>query len=241
MERESFSTDELKVFFEKEEPGISRATINWRIRQLSEKGIIKRIGRGIYAMGQTRSYVPPVNPSQKKLFKKIQAAFPYSDLCIWDTSVLNSFMVHQPFHFMTIIETDSDSVTAVFYKLQEDKAQVFLGTDHEMIHRYSSPDKQTVIVKPLVTEAPVQESDGIITITLEKVLVDLFCDDKLFVSYQGNERSVIFENAFRAYTLNQNKLLRYAQRRGQRDNIRAYLENLGLLHIEEKTQNDKSD
>ena len=110
----------------------------------------------------------------------------------------------------------------------------FLGTDYDIIDRYRPPEKRIVIVKSLVSEAPIQESDGIMTITLEKVLVDLFCDGKLFSAYQGNERSIIFKNAFKEYTINQNKLMRYARRRGQKDSIRAYLDELGLLRIENR-------
>ena len=234
FEKESFSAKELKGFFEAEDSDLSDTTINWRIRKLVEKGIIKRIGHGVYAMGESQNYVPSVSHSQKKLFKKIKTAFPYSGLCVWDTSMLNSLMLHQPFQFMTVVETDNDSVQSVFYSLQESRMPAFLGTDYDIIDRYRPPEKRIVIVKSLVSEAPIQESDGIMTITLEKVLVDLFCDGKLFSAYQGNERSIIFKNAFKEYTINQNKLMRYARRRGQKDSIRAYLDELGLLRIENR-------
>lgn len=231
-EKEAFSTNDLESFFKSEDPDVSKSTINWRIRKLVEKGVIKRIGHGVYSTGESRNYVPDIDQTQKKLFKELKSDFPYSDLCIWDTSILNKFMQHQPFHFMTVVEADSDSVQSVFYKLQDKRSPVFLGTDYEMIERYGSSEKRIIIVKLLVSEAPTQETDEVVTVTLEKILVDLYCDEKIFPAYQGNERSIIFMNAFNDYTLNQNKLLRYAQRRGRRDDIKEYLNELGLLKIE---------
>lgn len=231
-EKKSFSTKELEAFFRSKEPDIPDTTINWRIRHLVELGVIKRIGRGVYSLGESQKYTPQLDQPQKKLFKKLQVEFSYSNLCMWDTSTLNQFMLHQPFRFMTIIEADNDSVDSVFYKLQDLKASVFLGTDTDMIDRYGSSEKRIVVVKLLVSEAPTQKVDGVITVTLEKILVDLFCDAIIFSAYQGNERSIIYKNAFNDYTINQNKLLRYAQRRGRRDDIKEYLDDLGLLKIE---------
>jgi hypothetical protein len=208
--------------------------INWRIRQLVKKGIIKRIGHGVYSTGESKTFVPQLDQEHKKLYKELKVDFPYSDLCIWDTLILNRFMLHQPFRFMTIIEADTDSVKSVFFKMQDFNASVFLGTDNDMIERYGSTENRIVIVKLLVSEAPTQETNGLTTVTLEKILVDLFCDEMIFSAFQGNERSIIFKNAFNDYTLNQNKILRYAQRRGRRDDIKEYLDELGLLKIESK-------
>jgi len=229
--KETFSAKELASFFKSEHPDITNSTINWRIRQFVEEGIIKRIGHGVFSTGESRKYVPHLDQAHRELFHELSADFPYSDLCIWDTSILNRFMLHQPFRFMTVVEADTDTVESVFYKLQDKESTVFLASDSEMIDRYGFSEKRIVIVKLLVSEAPTQERDGVVTVTLEKVLVDLFCDEQIFSTYQGNERSIIFKNAFNDYTLNQNKMLRYAQRRGRRDDMKEYLDNLGLLKI----------
>ena len=107
----------MEAFFKKVDPDISNSTINWRIRQLVEKGIIKRVGHGVYSTGESKKYVPHLNQAHKELFRELKDDFPYSDLCIWETSILNRFMLHQPFRFMTIVEADTDTVESVFYKL----------------------------------------------------------------------------------------------------------------------------
>lgn len=188
----------------------------------------------MYQFGEENKFTPYLKDVHKKLFKALEEKFPYADKCIWSTSILNEFMVHQPAHFMTVIEIDREAQQNAFYFLRDRESEVFLEQDADLIGRYSSTDKETVLVKGLITEAPTQTVDEVYTVTLEKVLVDVFCDRNLFSAFQGAERSTIFEEAFAKYTINQNKLLRYAGRRGKRKDVSEYLETLGLILLNKK-------
>ena len=44
-----------------------------------------------------------------------------------------------------------------------------------------------VVVKNKVSEAPTESVEGVKVPSLEMILVDLFCDKRLFKAYQGNE------------------------------------------------------
>ena len=61
-----------------------------------------------------------------------------------------------------------------------------------------------------------------LTITLEKILIDLF-SDKEYVSFQGGEIYSIFSNAIELYTVNERALLRYTSRKKKKDKIRGLL------------------
>ena len=41
-------------------------------------------------------------------------------------------------------------------------------------------EKNTIVIKPLVSEAPVQNIKDMNTLTIEKMFVDIFCDDIIF-------------------------------------------------------------
>jgi hypothetical protein len=75
---------------------------------------------------------------------------------------------------------------------------------------------------PLITEAPIQYIDKIKTITVEKLLVDIFSDE-IWESLKGYEMVRIFENAFGKYSINYSKLLRYAFRKGKKEEIMNFL------------------
>lgn len=230
-DKSKIGVSDLEDFYRSKDPNVSYSAINWRIRTLVDKTVLQRIGHGQYTLGSQDIFKPTPDKFQSRLFVEIKKEFPYSELCIWNTSIFNEFMIHQPFLFYTIVETEDVSKTSIFYHIQNRGESVFFSDDVNMIDRYSNSKNKIVIVKALVTEAPVQQVDDIDTLTLEKALVDLICDVDLFSAYQGNERNTIFKEAFNKYTINQSKLLRYAGRRGKRLELKEYLGKLQLLAV----------
>ena len=69
---------------------------------------------------------------------------------------------------------------------------MFLDPDAEVLTLYASRLKNAIIVRPIITEAPLQKIQNVSTVTLEKILVDIFTDNELFNSHQGREMKAIF-------------------------------------------------
>lgn len=74
-----------------------------------------------------------------------------------------------------------------------------------------------------------QNINGVKTATIEKILVDIFCDEVIFSAQQGAEKRTIFEGAFAKYTINQNKMLRYADRRRKKDELNQFVKSISKL------------
>ena len=189
-------------------------------------GVLNRIGRGKFHFGSVNKYIPELSRSISTLNNKLKNQFPFLPFCIWDTSVINEFMVHQPGKFYILVETEKESMESVFYFLKENKYSVYLNPGPDIIDKYLSPEKNAVIIKPLVSEAPLQSVKDVNTITIEKMLVDIFSDEIIFSAQQGSELKNIFNEALRKYTVNENRLLRYADRRRRKEYIIKYLKNL---------------
>ena len=183
------------------------------------KGVLERKGRGVYKIGKTTAFVPDLDNKTKSIYKKILSEFPYSTVCVWNTSLLNEFTLHISNSHFTLIEVDKESMESIFYSLREKHNQVFFNPNNGILEQYVFNSNTPIIVKPLISEAPLQSINNINTITLEKILVDLFCDEDLFQFYQGREKKRIFNEAYARYTINNNKLLRYASRRGKKEEI----------------------
>jgi hypothetical protein len=113
--------------------------------------------------------------------------------------------------------------------MKENKYSVFLDPTKELLNRYVPDEKETWIVKSLVTEAPTQNINGIQTTTIEKLLVDLFCDTVILNAQQGAERDIIFDDAILKYTVNENRMLRYANRRRKKVELSNYLKTIAKL------------
>ena len=222
-ENSSIGTKDIEQFYRGLAPEVKSTTVNWRVYALVRSGILSRIGRGKFVLGKGRIFIPEVSPKIKTLSRDLQKQFPYLQICIWNTSVLNELMLHQPGRFYTLIEVDKETTQSVFYFLKETKKNIFLEPDAEILSLYASAEKETIIINSLVSEAPVQTLQGVMTPKIEKLLVDIFCDDVLFAPQQGSEMATIFREAFEKYTINENKMLRYADRRGKKEAFGNYL------------------
>ncbi|MDF1546375.1 MAG: hypothetical protein P1P88_01045 [Bacteroidales bacterium] len=224
--KKSFEISDIIDFYLKIEPQIKNTTINWRIYTLMQKGVLNRIGRGKYTVKEGRIYIPEISSKIKSIHSKLSKEFPYLKTCIWNTSSFNEFMVHQPGRFYIIIEVEKDATQSVFYYLKENKYSVFIEPSKDLIEKYIPDEKETLIVKSLVSEAPVQIINGINTTTIEKMLVDIFCDEIIFAAQQGSEMRNIFQEVLNKYIVNENRMLRYADRRRKKDAFRKYVSSI---------------
>lgn len=222
----SISVDDLIRFYKRFEETISRSTVDWRIYELNQQGILHRVARGTYSLSETNTFIPDVTLSMKQLYGSIRKQFPFAESCIWTTRWINEFMLHQPGRFYTIIEVEKDVMESVFFALKEQGKEVFLDPSDEVLNKYVIDTREPVIVTRLTSESPILKIDNVNTVTLEKILVDLLCDEKLFAAQQGAELERIYRTAFEKYTVSTTKLLRYASRRSKKEEIEKRIEKI---------------
>lgn len=75
-----------------------------------------------------------------------------------------------------------------------------------------------VLVKPLVSEAPVYEYQGVYVPTIEKRLVDMVSDGENKNKSEDYLR-LEYQKAFEAFDINTKKMLRYADRKGEKEQV----------------------
>lgn len=233
-EQSIFGNRDIVQFYRKFEPKVKETTVNWRVYTLVQTGVLSRIGRGKFTLGEGRNFVPQISSHLKKIYTKLHKQFPYLQICVWHTSVINELMLHQPGRFYTLVEVEKDAIENVFYSLKENKHNVFLNPNADILSRYASGEKETTIVKSLVSEAPMQKVNGVQTITIEKMLVDIFCDETIFASQQGGEMQNIFREAFSRYTIHESRMLRYADRRRKKKEFDNYLNKVSKFRQQTK-------
>lgn len=223
---DSLNTADIVHFYRSFDPQLKTTTINWRIYSLVQMGIITRIGRGKFILGAGKTYIPEVSNKLKTLNSKLTKEFPFLEICVWNTSAINEFMVHQPGRFYILVEVEKDAAQSVFFFLKESKYSAFIEPTKDLMEKYFPDEKETLIIKPLVTEAPLQKISGLNTVTLEKMLVDVFCDEVVFAAQQGSEMRNIFTEALSRYVINENRILRYADRRKKKETFKEYWDSI---------------
>ncbi len=222
-EKNTLSRKQLIQSIGKDFPDWKESTVSVYLSQLKEEGKITSPSRGHYSLGNRQTYTPYLEDDLKRIFKKVQKHFPYARICIWDTLWLNHFMRHQLFINYRVIEVEKDAADQVFYFLSEHNKNVFLNPDEKIFDRYITTVRDTIIVKNLVSEAPIIDLEKIVVPTLEKLLVDMLIDDDLFAAQQS-ELSFIYENALKNYTINKLQMKRYALRRNREQKITELLD-----------------
>ena len=225
-DKDVFEMSEIVDFYHAAEGEVKPATITWRIYSFVQKGILQRVGKGKFRMGSSKVYIPEISTKLKSIYSKIHKKFPFTTICVWHTSVFNEFMQHQAGKFYYLIEVEKESAESVFYALKEENYAVLLNPNQEILTKYTPENNDVYIVKSLISEAPIQKTDKIFTVSIEKMLVDIFCDEILFASQQGAEMRTIFNEALSKYTVNQSKMLRYAGRRKKKSAFDNYLKTI---------------
>ena len=217
---ESFTTADIAAYFRKEEPEINQMTINWRVYKMIQDSVIVRTSRGHFRIGDKKSFTPVLDKNLSTVAKKISRQFPFVSFSVWDSAVLNSLAQHLSNKCFYIIEAEKDAVEIIFHFLQDKKKAVYLNPTENIVENYIQSERaKPFIVKNLISEAPTVSVNDIVTSSIEKILVDVYCDTNIFQAYHGNELYSIYSNAFSQYSINHGKLLRYASRRGKKEEI----------------------
>lgn len=227
-DRDSFTREELFNFYRYFEPDLKEGTFGWRIYDLKNKNIIKPLKRGLYTISSKPKYKPVIASELLKLSKMILEKFDEVKYCIWDTEWLNEFTQHQATKRILIIEIEKEFVASLFYHLKDHyNHELYLNPDEKAIDFYISESNGPVIIKKLVTRSPIERrTDNKVKLNtplLEKILVDLYAEKKLFYFYQGSELRQIYKNAIYHYAINFTKLFSYAKRREKETGIKSFL------------------
>ncbi|MCC5924933.1 MAG: hypothetical protein JJU41_00090 [Bacteroidetes bacterium] len=228
MGRESFTRRDLFNFYRHFEPDLNEGTFGWRIYSLKNKNIIRSIKRGVYVISHKPKYQPELSQELIKLTKSVSEKFKDAKYCIWETGWLNEFSQHQASRKTVLFEVEKEFTESLYYELKDSsRRELFLNPDDKEIDFYIAESDYPVIIKKLITRSPVtkrtEKNKQIYIPQLEKILVDVFAESKLFYYLQGSEMIHIYENAINNYVINFTKLFSYAKRRDIELEIKQFM------------------
>ncbi len=75
-----------------------------------------------------------------------------------------------------------------------------------------------ILVKQMISESPLVDVDGVPIPVLEKHLVDI-ASDKMYQGHDRKELNQQFQQAFETFEVNKSRMLRYASRKGKKEEI----------------------
>jgi hypothetical protein len=218
QKKKLLTKSELLALLEDVCPGVEAETLSWRIYDLKERGVLESPGRGMFRLASRADFSPVFSNLSKRIAAMLARELPLINACVWETRWLNAWMELQPAYNWTLVEVEKDALEAVFNHLTGLSKKVFLHPNRSIMELYVLSLNEAVIVKPLVTEAPLMREGKTTTASPEKILVDIVAEPDIFVGQQG-ELEHIFENMFSQILIHQNRLLRYARRRKREEQV----------------------
>jgi len=221
--RNYFTAEELWHFWRERDPDLNRNAFYRRVNRLKEYKYLNEVYRNVYTFSDKPNFEPPKEKILKKIVSTFQKEYSEINYCIWQTSWLHEFMIHQPTRRFTIFEVEKDIVESVFFLLKSSKWQVFINADNTIIDYLFMEDKEIIVVKSMISRSPTLIQEQIEIPSLEKILIDVFCDSKLFSPYSGQELTNIFRYAHKKYHINYTRLLYYAKRRNRNKEVLEFI------------------
>lgn len=221
-----FSRKELIQYLRAKGHDNSIGSITQVLNRFFETGEVVRISRGCYAPADDRNHLRPFQcrPSDevKGISDLLKERFPFTGFIVWDASAVTPFMQHVPNVRRIIVEIERIAVQAAFEDIRAHTQRVvFVDPTKDVLDNYSW-GKDVVIVKPLVSQSPIEEVDGVPSPKLEKILVDILCDEDLSYA-RGIESFHVYESALATHPINARMLIRYAGRRNRADEVKKLL------------------
>ena len=203
-----------------------RAKLSWYLGKLCRNGKLRRVGRGVYTLQSANTFMVKANAKARSLYRSLSGQYPFADFCIYSANVITPLLHDMMPNNTLYVETNRDTTQSVFdMLLPKYNGRIFLAPTKEIATTYIDFSKENIIVKPLVTEAPLTLDGKVPVPTLEKLLVDTRVDADFYYLH-GYENMEMLRTAINHYDVNQTRLLRYADRRNAKDSIQKDLETI---------------
>ena len=221
--------DEIKTYTKEEieqyvlnEAGkeMNEAAIYKRINKLLDSGVLVRIGQGLYCFSDKRKYDYSFEePISYQVLDVLNKSFPNNlEYIVYESTILNEFLNHLLAHSVTIIEVPKNYAEDIFWALQESGFKdVMLNPTSDERYKYNP----SIIIKNMVTKAPIKLKEH--KITIEKLVVDIICDNLLNQFYEGAEKQRMIKEIFDKYAVKYDSVKNYAKRRKAFDELIKYI------------------
>lgn len=222
--KEPFSREELFTFYKQFKPELKETTFRWIIFNLKAQQVIASVSKERFTFSFKPVFLPEPNNAEKKIFSVIEKQFPTLKFCVWSTRIVSEFMLHIPAKHITFLQVEKEALEPVYHFLKEQKlGDIFIRPQEKEIERYIYESNKAIVLLPLVSKSPIQKIKNIATTTLEKLIVDLYSDKKMFAAFQGSELAHIINTAYNRYAIDFTTLFHYAKRRRKDIELREFL------------------
>ncbi|MBU0710458.1 hypothetical protein KJ762_12565 [bacterium] len=221
--KQYFNTKALKDYLQSILKNFNNQTVNQYLSNLKKNREIYSCGRNWYSTID-KPFILDTEPVLD-LIHLLNEHFPFLQFTVWNTRQIISYYHHLPFKYTYFIYTEFDALIPVFEFLVGKGFNVYNNPGKQIVRKHWIINDENYIIRPDISESPVEGTEIWKIATIEKILVDLYEEkDKLYLM-DGSEFKRIFYNVIFSGRVNIPTMLKYSYRRS-RGRIRKEFEKL---------------
>ena len=222
-----YSHQELIRLLKSDYPQMRDSSYHWAVCGMLKCGSLSKIARNVYVVQNERKkpvYRPAYSDLAAKLIAQISDKYSSVRFTVFETALMNDFLNHLVAQNTLFVQVEKEVSIFVLRFLQE------LGYEH-LLYKPKKADydlywkKDCIVVTDMISEAPLSASAPH-EICLEKMLVDMYCDKLISSAYSKSEYPEVLKQAMETYHIEPAKMMRYARRRGRKDEMKKILQEI---------------
>ena len=222
-----YTRRQLVSILQEETPMLKTGSYQWAVGEMLKNGYIVRVGFDEYMLSGVDiqpEYEPRYSELASELLNVLEEKYSYSEFTIFETVLMNDFLNHLIAQNTVFVQFEKDLSIFAFRFLQEtDFGHVLYKPSKRDFDLYWGAD--CIVITDMRSEAPLSVRAPH-SITMEKMLVDIYCDRLIRETYSKAEYPSVMEHALRTYKVEKTKLLRYAGRRNKAEEIERIISEL---------------
>ncbi len=244
---EEISKDELKVFLLHFYPKITESRFRWILHQLKDSGYITKLtdqkfkvnihnikqkyeidNRNIEVIRVLQNF----NKERALLFNSNESKdLDKLSMSVWESGILNEFTSHQTLSQYIFVEINKYRTEDLFFYLKENIHDWYITRDYKKEQYQLESESRVIVLLPLLSKSPIERDNlsinHYVTIPkIEKILVDIFHERKLFGYYDMRTLKEIFSNVNGKYNIDFTTLLYYARNRGKKNEMVEFINSI---------------
>lgn len=206
-----------------EKKDLNEITFRWTLYHLLSEQKIYKVGYDSYSTrkpAEKAVYTPYYSEEALALMNDIAGRYPNLTFVVFENFLLNEFLNHLIAQNTIYLQVEKDISSYIFDNLRDDYDTVLYKPNGKEFDKYWK--RNCIVILDLISQAPLSKENEHM-ITMEKLLVDIIADRTIAATFSPSELPSVYESAFGNYSIERQKMSRYAERRGKKSEVQKYL------------------
>lgn len=199
------------------------------IKRFMESGMIAKVDNDLYKVVNKKSYLMDREyDGTKAIIDLLFSHYPFLDFVVYNITYLNEWLNQTIGKGTFFIEAPKEAIVSIYEKLiVAGYNNILINPKVKELKKYVSGN--IIVLKPLFSRSPIIKKTH--SLTIEKIIVDLYCDDIFELFFAKSELIDVYRQIFSEYAIDEVSLNAYLSRRNIKDRFYDFLEKNDLRKL----------